>query len=173
MPPSGGIRQRCLTNVNHYWANYVCIAIVIFVLRILFAPFLLVSLIVLIAFNGYFIAYISEVQITSDITLAGWSKTAVAAVISFVFLGLTRGLEHILWNLLLVVVLCGAHMVLRPRSVTASPDSTVELKLHGLSWLNGSKEAERDAEAPPVVSEEELFLNSYSGSSNASVRKRH
>ena len=173
MPPPGGIRQRCLTNLNHYWANYIIIALAIFTLRILFAPFLLVSLIILIAFNGYLIAYISEVQITSDITLVGWSKTAAAAAVSFVFLGLTRGLEHILWNLLLTVILCGAHMVLRPRSVTASNDSAVELKLHGLSWLDGSREAERDAEAPPVVSEEELFLNGYSGSSSASVRKRH
>ena len=173
MPPQGGIRQRCLTNLNHYWANYIIIALIVFTLRILFAPFLLFSLLILIAFNVYFIVYIGEVQITSEVNLSGWKKNTAAAAVSFIFLGLTRGLEHILWNILLVMALCGAHMLLRPRSVTASSDSSIELKLHGLDWLNGNREQERDTEAPPVVSEEELFLNSYSGSSNASVRRRH
>lgn len=72
-----------------------------------------------------------------------------------------------------MLLLCGAHMVFRPRSVTAAADATTEFRLHGIDSLFSSDPALRDPETgAPMGGEEELFLNGYSGVGR-SVRKRH
>ena len=124
---------------------------------------------------------VGEVQITPDISISGWNKNILCGVICFIFLGITRGLEHILWNIIIVSLLVGSHMVLRPRSVSASADSsssTGMFKLHGLQWASfqsgASSTANQDPENPvSTASSEEDFLNSYSSTSYLNVRKRH
>lgn len=173
IPPSGGLRSRCIGNLNHYWANYAAIGLTIFTVRILFAPFLFFSFIIIAAFNVYFLLYVGDIQVTPDFTLTGWMKQLTCVGVCFVFLGITRGLEHILWNFIFIVALCGSHMVFRPRSVTAATDSTTELKLHGLNWFGANAGAAPDPENP-LTSDEDQYLNSYTGAaSNASMRKRH
>jgi hypothetical protein len=143
----------------------------LFCRRIIFAPFLLFSFIIIAAFLVYFLVFVGDIQISPDIVLAGWTKNVTCAAICVVVLVITRGLEHILWNLIFITALCGMHMVFRPRSVTAATDSSNELKLHGLNWFNrAGASSVADAEDPPTANEEELFLNAYP---NASMRKRH
>ena len=114
------LEQRILTNLLHYRSNYLVICTGIFILRIVFAPFMLLSLLCVGLFCFYVLAVLTKpIVINDDLTLTLMHKQAACAVVSIVFLVLSGSLEKLLWTLLYCLVIIASHMVFRPRSVTS------------------------------------------------------
>ena len=114
------LEQRILTNLLHYRSNYLLICTGIFILRIVFAPFMLLSLLCVGLFCFYVLAVLTKpIVINDDLTLTLMHKQAACAVVSIVFLVLSGSLEKLLWTLLYCLVIIASHMVFRPRSVTS------------------------------------------------------
>ena len=167
----GLIEQRLATNFLHYRSNYVVISLGLFVIRILFAPVLLFALTLCVCVAIYLNVINKKSIVIGDVTINPQGKIWLAVFLDIIILGLSGGLESLLWTILLITVVCGLHLLFRPRSVTAKTNKLYEeLKLNGYSWfggLNSSRDDNtEDPENPPHDDE------NYSGTNSDNVRKR-
>lgn len=165
------IERRVVTNFLHYRSNYVAISLGIFFLRILYAPYLLLSIFCITLFCGYLLVVINKPLIIGDLTISDDGKRVICTINSLIFLAICGALERLLWTILYCIVICTLHMIFRPRSVASKSGKLYdELKLTGFSWFGGeSHELEDPESALAAVSDE---TPSYSGMTSASVRKR-
>lgn len=126
------LQQRILTNALHYRSNYGLICILIFLTRILFAPFLLLSLILVLSFCFYLLVFISAPIVINDITISNNGKQLICVISTVIFLALCGALERLLWTVMYCILICLLHMTFRPRSVTSKTGKLYdELKLTG------------------------------------------
>ena len=170
------LEQRVLTNFLHYRSNYLLIVAAIFGIRIIFAPFMLLSLVCVGAFCFYFLAVLNKpIVINENITLTTVHKQAVCALVSALFLVLSGSLEKLLWTMLYCLLIIVSHMLFRPRSVTSKTGKLYdELKLSGFSWFSALPEVDReiDPENPASDGEDGGSPFLQQGVTSASVRKR-
>lgn len=143
LPQINNIRQRITTNLLHYRTNYLYICGIVFALQLLFHPFVLLSLVLIIAASAYSLLIVTKpIIISKDIVINKQVKQILTAVLSFIFLGLTGALEKILWGLIYCFILCLAHLCFRPRSVTSKANKlSEEMKLAGFTWFGGAEGA--------------------------------
>jgi PRA1 family protein len=165
------LEQRVITNFLHYRSNYVAICMGIFLLRIVFAPLLLLCVAVVASLCTYVLVVINKPISVGEIVINCNGKRVICGVGSLVFLAMCGALERLLWTMMYCIVLCALHMVFRPRSVTSKSGKLYdELKLTGFSWFGGENAGEDDPEsAMGAVSDEGLV---QSGMTSAYVRKR-
>jgi hypothetical protein len=168
--------QRVLTNLIHYRTNYILIVAGIFGVRLVFAPFMLLSLVCVGAFCFYFLVILNKpIVINDNVTLTTIHKQAVCGLVSALFLVLSGSLEKLLWTMLYCLLIIVSHMVFRPRSVTSKTGKLYdELKLSGFSWFSAVPEGDReiDPENPASDGEDGVSPFLQQGVTSASVRKR-
>jgi hypothetical protein len=164
------ISQRVGTNLLHYRSNYIFIAAVVMLVKIIFSPLLLISLCICAGFFYYaFVIHNEPFTFGENMRVDGSSKAVVCGVVSFIFLALTGSLENMVWGALTVILLCGFHAILRPRSIAARVNYVYEdTKLS----FSGSRSS-TDPENPSYSSSDSYPLNgSGIGYEDAAIRKR-
>lgn len=167
------LEQRIITNFLHYRSNYIAICIGLFLLRIIFAPFLLLSITCVIAFSMYLLVVINKPIVLGDFTISENGKRVTCAVISLIFLAMCGALERLLWTMLYSIVLCVLHMVFRPRSVTSKSGKLYdELKLTGFSWFGGENTTPEIEDPESAIGSNNEDVPFHLGMTSASVRKR-
>jgi PRA1 family protein len=178
-PPSSwsykNVEQRLLTNLVHYRSNYMAICAGLFGIRIIFAPYILLALICVVAFAVYLLIIVNKPIVVGEFAIDDRMKQGIVAVTTSVFLALCGALERLLWTIVYCILICGLHMVFRPRSVTSKTGKPYdEIKLSGFSWFGAQADEGHgvhiDPENPPEDSERSDSI--HQGMTSASVRKR-
>ena len=165
------IEERVITNFLHYRSNYIAISVGLSFLRLLYAPFLLLSVLCVLLFWSYLLVFINKPLIIGDLTISNNGKIVICSVTSLVFLAMCGALEQILWTILYCIVVCALHMFFRPRSVTSKSGKLYdELKLKGFSWFGGESHELEDPESALTALNDDA--HPFSGMTSASVRKR-
>jgi PRA1 family protein len=178
-PPSSwsykNVEQRLLTNLVHYRSNYLAICAILFGIRILFAPYILLALICVITFGVYLLVIVNKPILVGEFTVDDRLKRVIVGSVTLVFLALCGALERLLWTTIYCIVICGLHMIFRPRSVTSKTGKPYdEIKLSGFSWFGVSptddSRSSADPEAPEDSSERDNSI--HAGITSASMVKR-
>lgn len=133
------LEQRITTNLLHYRSNYLAICIIIFSLQIIFAPLVLLSLILVLACALYMLVVThNSPLVIGDVTINVKGKRVITIGVSVIFLILSGALEQLLWSSLYCIVVCTLHAIFRPRSVTSKTNKVYEeLKINGFSsWFS-------------------------------------
>lgn len=169
------IEQRIVTNFLHYRSNYVAIACGVFLLRIIFAPILFLSII----FCGSITTYVAIVHkspiFIGEYKLNQNTKLLICGVLSFIFLGLFGALEHLLWGVIISSFLCLLHMIFRPRNISSKANRVYEeMKISTSDWFVGKSDhpspASDDLENAGFANSDDE--NVHQGITSASMRKR-
>lgn len=129
---SKNLEQRIVTNMLYYRSNYVALCGGVLVLQVLFAPMILVSVAVI--FTMY--AYLTQVHKGSfrigDLVLDNTGKRYMFFILSILILFISGTVYKMLWAIIYSIILCGAHMVFRPRNVQSKANRAYEeMKLSG------------------------------------------
>lgn len=144
------IEQRVSTNMLYYRSNYLVICGVILALRILFAPFIIMSLILVAALFGY-VRVFSKGPITiGELRLDETKQMQITIATSLIFLGLVGTLQALFWVILLCICVCSAHMLFRARSISSKLNRTqeeVKLSMHRHMAASGSGSGSVDSAA--------------------------
>jgi hypothetical protein len=174
------ITQRLTTNLLQYRSNYIVIAAVILLVKIIFSPILLFSLLLCAALWYYaFVVHNRPIQL-GNFAVDGTMKITACGVISFILLVITGSLESIVWGLFVVLVIVFLHALFRPRSISSRANYVYEdIKV---SWfgsdVSSKKSDEISADVPSSQDPENPSYNSteengtFLGTDNAAVRKR-
>lgn len=171
------MEQRFTTNVLHYRSNYIILCLIIFIIQIIFSPFIFISILFVIAFCIYMLIITHNVPIVIGENVAdNKSKKYITIIASLVFLGLSGAIEKLLFSSIYCIIIVSIHALFRPRSVTSKTNKLYEeLKLNGFSWFGGkNKEGEEsdtggvdllDIENPESSDKDPIF-------GNGPIRKR-
>lgn len=152
------LEERVTTNFLHYRSNYLIIASGILVLKILFAPFMLFSTLIIAAFAAYLLYIYKKPIVIGEFVFAGVAKFYFTLVVSFILLLLSGTIERMLWVVIYSIFFCGLHMIFRPRSINSKSNKLYEeMKLNGFDifsfaqgkeYKSNSEEKKRDLEDP-------------------------
>ena len=167
------LTQRISTNLIHYKSNYIIVCSTIFLVQILLSPLLLLTLITIVLFSGYFILLYKKPITLGEITLNDSVKKFLSGFGSVILLSITGTLEHLIWSILYCLTICALHLLFRPRSVTSKSNKLYEqLELNGFNCFSKSspdvKSDVRDVEDPPI-SDDASNINGSLGP----IRKRN
>lgn len=129
---SKNIEQRLMTNLLYYRSNYLAICVGVLLLQILFAPMILISSGVIFALYTYMVHIHKGSFRIGDVVLDQTGKRYACGTLSLLILFLSGTVYKILWAVIYSVLLCGAHMVFRPRNVQSKANRAYEeMKLSG------------------------------------------
>lgn len=120
------LEQRMMTNFLHFRSNYLVVCGVVVALRIVLAPFTLLSLFLVLAWWIYLMLIVKGPFKVGDFLVDEQKKMIICAVSSAVFLALTGVFESLIWCTLICLVLCGVHMLLRSRSMSSNTNRMYE-----------------------------------------------
>ena len=121
------IEQRVTTNVLHYRSNYLIITSIILILQILFAPLVLLSLLVCFILTIYLLIVMKGKSIViGEVIINEKGKKLVALVLSGVLLLISGAVGQIWWGFMYGIALCGIHAFLRPRNVSSKTNKLYE-----------------------------------------------
>mmetsp|Transcript_28250 Transcript_28250/g.28539 ORF Transcript_28250/g.28539 Transcript_28250/m.28539 type:complete len:230 (+) Transcript_28250:201-890(+) len=165
------LEQRMTTNFLHYRSNYVLICIGLFAVRLILMPIVLLTLVLCISFSTFIIVIHKKPLVMGDLKIEGQKKIYLAGSVSLLLMILTGALQQIIWGMIYSIILCGLHMIMRPRSVTSKANKLYdELKVSGFSWFGGKEMPEKlkDPENP----ESDDSQSTGVAGSTTSVRKR-
>lgn len=138
------IEQRMTTNLLHYRVNYIVICLGVYVLQIVFHPVLLLALLVVLFFSFYTIFVLKKPVVVGDsVTINENGVKMITIALSVLFLMVMGSLTQLLWASIEAFLLCGLHMLLRPRSVTSKTNKLYEdMQIRGYggfsSWGGGA-----------------------------------
>lgn len=126
------LEQRVTTNLLFYRSNYVAVCAGVLILQVLFAPMILIS--TAISFAMY--TYLTQIHKGSfqigDFILDHAGKRYLWVSLSVLILFVSGTIYKILWAVIYSVILCGLHMVFRPRNVQSKANRAYEeMKLSG------------------------------------------
>ena len=171
----GLLEQRLVSNFLHYRSNYFVLCVGIFVIRAIFSPTMLLSLTICLASAVYLLLIVKMPIVIGQFTLRYREKAISIFLVSIVFMSITRALVRLIWSILMMITVCGLHMLFRPRSVTAKTSELYEeLRLNGYSWFGGGDKSDdhsADTEDPENPSSSD---DTYSAvvDHDADIRKR-
>lgn len=182
---SSNIQEILQINLVYYSWNYLLIFGIIFLLRILFTPILLICIIICSVISYVFIYILRGTLSIGEYHINEYHKIILCAIFSFFFLGLCGALEHFLWSFVISLSICLLHMILRPKSASSSNNKSYEeFKLH-LKQLFSMKESPSDRQQNDLdddVDDVEATSNSHNdttmaynlppGLTSGSMRKR-
>ena len=115
------IEQRVLTTLVNYRVNYAIICLVVFALRLVFSPFLLLSMLLISAVSIFVLLLYKKPLIVFGVMASASHKRIACGAFAVLVLVITGTLEKLLWTGIFSLVLVGIHLVGRPRSVGAKP----------------------------------------------------
>ena len=132
------LQQRLVSNLSHYRSNYAILSLSIFTLRLILNPVVLFILLLCTIFSIVILFVIKQPIQIGEFVLDGRAKTAICIGTSSLILILSGALEQLLWSIIYILLLCGSHMIFRPRSVTSKAGNIYEeLNVSGYSWFGG------------------------------------
>lgn len=135
----GLLEQRLATNFLHYRSNYLVLCTGIFTIRAIFAPVMLMSIVLCLSLALYFLVIVKLPIVLGQYTLKYREKSIFLVIFSLFFMSVTGALVRLIWTLLMMLLVCALHMIFRPRSVTAKTNEVYEeLKVNGFSWFRGN-----------------------------------
>jgi hypothetical protein len=177
------IEQRMTTNILYYRTNYLIIAAIISILRILFSPFLIITLLICCSFTFY-AKYILKAPLKiGEITINEEQKNLSIVGINVLTLLVMGALVEIIWMFIYSATICLFHMLLRPRSVSAKTNKSYEefkIQNGGFSLFgttNSTSNEKNDLKDPEDPTEKddansEPALNGYPNANKENLRKR-
>lgn len=120
------IEEQIVTNFLFYRSNYAIMSLAILCLQILFSPVILLSFILVFGITAYLL-FIHKAPIkVGDMKLTTLHKQYICAGTSAFILIITGTLTSLLWTFVYAVLLCGLHIVFRPRNLTSSANKVYE-----------------------------------------------
>ena len=146
IPDYKSLEQRMTANFLHYRTNYLIITVSIFILRILLAPLLFLSIVCCAAASAAFILLYKQPILIGDFEVDHKMKITGCVIVSVVFLALCGAVEHLLWGVIFSAIVVVGHMVLRPRSISSKSNKVYEeMKIGTSGWggLFGSSKKEK------------------------------
>jgi hypothetical protein len=182
------LEQRIMTNVLYYRSNYLALCGGVLILQILFAPMILVSAAVIFALFVYLTQIHKGSFRIGDFILDNTGKRYMLVILSVFILFISGTALKILWAILYSIILCGVHLIFRPRNVQSKANRAYEeMKLSGANVFdfiptNLYQDSKRDSpigrmssggslndlEDPSLTSDSETKGDPYN-----SMRKRH
>ncbi len=130
------LEQRIITNALQYRSNYLCVCGLIISLQIVRVPIVLLTLVLIISLYTYTFIIVKNAIKIGGIEIDSLTRKILCGVISVALLAVTGTLEHLIWSLLYCLLLCGLHMIFRPRNVTSKTNRVYEeAKLAGFNWF--------------------------------------
>ena len=172
------VSQRVTTNMLHYRSNYVFIAVLVLLVRIVFSPLLLITLCICGGVWYYSFIIHNQPFVVGDMEVDEQKKAIACGAVTFVLLALTGSITNLMWTFVIVVLLVGLHALFRPRSISSRTNYAYEEAKY--SWLGGSTTDKKKSDAytsddpeNPASSSSD-FGESGSGAAidNSQVRKR-
>jgi hypothetical protein len=169
------VSQRVTTNMVHYRSNYLLIAVLVLLIRIIFSPLLLITLCVCGGICYYAFIVHDRSFVFGDIEIDGSKKAIACAVLTFTLLALTGSITSLMWTFVIVLLINGLHALFRPRSISARTEYAYEDAKY--SWTGGSstgttkEDVMDDPENPSSASSGYAESGVYPGG-DGSVRKR-
>lgn len=126
------LEQRMTTNFLHYRSNYVLLSVGILLLQILLKPLIIMSSLVIAGLCYYLLVIHKKTLLVGEFIIDVQGKQYICIGISILILVLSGTLERLLWTLIYCILVCGLHMVFRPRSVSSKANRMYEeVKLNG------------------------------------------
>ena len=109
----GLVEQRVTTNCLHYRSNYIIVCVGIFAIRVVFSPMMLLSLMICTFTTLYLLKVVKMPLIVGRWTLKYRDKCIILLGLSLSFLTFTGILMRLIWTFLVMVLICGLHMIFR------------------------------------------------------------
>lgn len=156
------IEQRISTNLLYYRSNYLAICCGIVLFRILFSPFILFSLLLVLAFNSYFLIVTKGALQFGEIIIDRQKKIQGCMVLSILFLALIGTLSALFWSLFLCLFICFSHMLFRARSISSKMNKAqeeVKLNMHSSVNNGNPSSSSSTVDNPSVV---DSIMSSFS-----------
>jgi hypothetical protein len=133
------IEQRATTNFLHYRSNYLALCCGILMLQVLFSPMLLVAIPVAVVVCLYILVVRKSPIVISSVVISENGKVTFCSLFVLFFFAIAGVLERLVWTVLYCLLVCIAHLVCRPRSVTSKTNKVFEeMKLNNVSSWFGS-----------------------------------
>eukprot|EP01039_Chlorochromonas_danica_P010490 gene10490-11620_t len=130
------LEQRVTTNFLYYRSNYFTVCCAVLILQILFSPMIIFSALLIYGLMTYLLHIHHQPLIIGDITFDKVGKQWLGLGLSFLILLVTGTLVKLLWSALYAVLLCGLHLLFRPRNVSSKVNRMYEeAKLNGYGGL--------------------------------------
>ena len=178
--------QRMTTNFLHYFSNYFAICSGLFLIQIVLCPSMMITLPVIVIIDLYVVLIIKKPITVGQVVITDSMKRAICTIFTLLYLTLCGILERLIWYMIYCLLVCGLHMLSRPRSVTSKTNKVYEdLKMNGFSWYGSDAKTtlvdignEIDPENPPVRNDDYSehkggYSSSYgSGTDSTVMRKR-
>lgn len=128
------LEQRVTTNFLHYRSNYAVICLGILCTQVLFTPMILISTVTIFGFYTFLMHLYKKPLVIGDFVFDETGKRYIVMGVSSLVLFLSGTILSLLWALFYSVLLCVAHMVFRPRSVSSKSNRVYEeMKLSGMN----------------------------------------
>lgn len=126
------IETRMVTNLLHYRSNYLVIALTMTIIMILSSPYLLVTILACIGVTMLFTNVLTGQIVIGEHKVTS-SEKAYACVATNICLFFVTGSAYRTCEVIMYSIgICGLHMLLRPRSITANSTKLYEqFKLSG------------------------------------------
>lgn len=132
--------QRISTNCLHYFSNYVLICIILLCLQLIMSPILIIILPFVFLICFYIIVIYKKPISFGKFIISDSMKRTFCIVLALFLLTICNMLERLIWYSIYCIIICGLHMLTRPRSVTSKTNKVYqELKLNGFSWFSSDK----------------------------------
>lgn len=150
------LEQRVTTNALYYRSNYLAVCCGVLILQVLFAPMILVSSIMIAGLYAYLIHVHKGAFRVGDIVFDRRGKSYLFLGLSLVIMFVSGTVYKVLWALIYSILLCGAHMIFRPRNVQSKANRAYEeMKLSGgdiFSFIpNSLYQDSKTADSPTMV----------------------
>ena len=113
------IEQRIITNFLYYRSNYLLTCVGILSVKIVFAPAVLLSLLMIAFLFIYFFLIVEGDLIFMETTIDLRGKQIICGVGTIIIISISGTMEHILLSLLYGLGFCLLHMIFRPRNITS------------------------------------------------------
>lgn len=127
------LEERIITNFLYYRSNYVILMLGILILQILFSPIILLSFLLVFGVITYLCHYHKTTLKVGDYKIDAMGKQYLALGISILILIITGTITSLMWTLVYGLILCGLHVVFRPRNVSSKANKVYEeMKLNGV-----------------------------------------
>jgi hypothetical protein len=126
------LEQRVTTNFLHYRSNYLAICAGVLIFQILFSPIILLTAVAIFGMYTYLLQLHKGALKIGEVVLDQNGKRYLFLGLSVFILLVSGTAFKILWAILYSLLLCGAHMIFRPRSVSSKANKAYEeMKLSG------------------------------------------
>lgn len=165
------LEQRVATNFLYYRTNYAYVCACILGMRLLLSPMIIFTAAAIFGVWFYLLTVYARPLVIGDIILDNTGKQWLCVVISFLILLGTGTVERLLWSAFYCAVLCGGHMLFRPRNVSSKANKYYEeARLSGYDgFFNSPAFESKQIDSKEVDIESDVYDSKYT---DANIRRR-